>query len=70
VCRMVQSGLGIGVLPILAAKSLANAMGLVVKPLNDPWAERLMLVCIKKDRQANPSLMPLVEFLIAQKSTE
>jgi DNA-binding transcriptional LysR family regulator len=66
VCRMVQSGLGIGVLPILAAKSLANAMGLTVKPLNDEWAVRLMLVCIKKDRQPNPSLMPLVEFLVAQ----
>ena len=63
VCRMVQSGLGIGVLPYLAAKTLANSMGLIAKPLTDDWAERMMLVCIKKDRQPNPSLMHLVEFL-------
>ena len=63
VCRMVQSGLGIGVLPYLAAKTLAHSMGLIAKPLTDDWAERMMLVCIKKDRQPNPSLMHLVEFL-------
>jgi hypothetical protein len=38
-------------------------MGLIAKPLTDVWAERMMLVCIKKDRQPNPSLMHLVEFL-------
>jgi DNA-binding transcriptional LysR family regulator len=67
VCRMVQSGLGIGVLPYLAAKTMAQSMGLIAKPFSDDWAERQMLVCIKRDRQANPSLMALVEFLGSQR---
>ena len=63
VCRMVEAGLGVGLLPFQAAQLLGAAMGLVVRPLADEWAERRMLVCVKKDRPANSSLAKLLDHL-------
>ncbi len=63
VCRMVEAGLGIGLLPFQAAQLLGSSMGLVVRPLADEWAERCMLVCIRKDRPANSSLTKLLDHL-------
>ena len=65
VCRMVQSGLGVGLLPFQAATVLGKAMGLVVRPLPEAWAQRTMLVCVKKDRSANTSLAQLLSHLAA-----
>jgi DNA-binding transcriptional LysR family regulator len=71
VCRMVQSGLGVGLLPFQAANALGKAMGLVVRPLPEEWAERTMLVCVKKDRSSNKSLTQLLRHLAAvQTSTD
>ena len=63
VCRMVEAGLGIGLLPFQAAQLLGAAMGLVVRPLADEWAERRMLVCVRKDRPTNSSLTKLLNHL-------
>lgn len=65
VCRMVQSGLGVGLLPFQSANALGKAMGLVVRPLPEEWAERTMLVCVKKDRSSNTSLTQLLRHLAA-----
>lgn len=65
VCRMVQSGLGVGLLPFQAANALGKAMGLVVRPLPEPWAERRMLLCVKKVRSQNTSLTQLLNHLAA-----
>jgi DNA-binding transcriptional LysR family regulator len=65
VCRMIQSGFGIGVLPENPAEVLAGVMGLRLLPLDEPWAERQMAIC------AAPSITPdtpaarLVDFLAA-----
>jgi DNA-binding transcriptional LysR family regulator len=47
VCRAVEARLGVGILPLAAARSFANAMNLKVVPLTDPWAQRRMLLCLK-----------------------
>lgn len=65
VCRMVQSGLGIGLLPFQAAKALAQSLDLVVRALPEGWAERNMLVCTKKDRVPNVSSNLLLDHLRA-----
>jgi DNA-binding transcriptional LysR family regulator len=44
VCRAVEARLGIGVLPLAAARSFAPAMSLRVIALSDDWAERRMLL--------------------------
>ena len=63
VCRMVEAGLGLGLLPYQAAYVLGMGLGLVVRPLTDEWAERRMLLCVKKDRSGNTSLTRLLNFL-------
>ena len=63
VCRMVQAGLGIGLLPYQAASVLAKGLGLVVRPLNEDWAERRMLICVKSDRVASGSIARLLAYL-------
>ena len=40
VCRAVEARLGIGVLPLTAARCFAQTMGLAVEPLTDAWALR------------------------------
>ncbi|WP_322051995.1 LysR family transcriptional regulator [Paraburkholderia bannensis] len=37
-CRMVEAGLGIGVVPISAASAFAGSRGFVRRPLGDAWA--------------------------------
>jgi len=63
VCRVVQSGLGVGLLPYQAASVMSQSMGLTVRPLTDEWAVRQMLTCIKKDRPRSISLTRLLEVL-------
>jgi len=47
VARMIQAGLGIGILPEAAARAFAASMGLRLVKLTDPWATRKMYVCIR-----------------------
>ena len=60
---MVQAGLGIGVLPLQAAEGLAESMGLGARALAEAWAERHMLVCIRKDRPPLASLKLMLDHL-------
>lgn len=66
VCRMVQSGMGIGLLPFQAASLFSSGMGLTARVLSDDWAVRRMLVCVKKDRSVNVLLDRLVDALTVQ----
>jgi len=47
VCRAVEARLGVGVLPLAAARSFAPAMQLRVLPLSDDWARRSMLLAMR-----------------------
>jgi DNA-binding transcriptional LysR family regulator len=47
VCRAVEARLGIGVLPLAAARSFAESMKLKVLPLSDAWALRGMVLCAR-----------------------
>ena len=69
VCRMVEAGLGLGILPFESASIMGRALGLVVRPLMEPWAERTMLVCVKSERASNPSVAKLVEHLVSSSRT-
>ncbi|MEN9329923.1 MAG: transcriptional regulator, partial [Pseudomonadota bacterium] len=63
ICHMVDAGLGLGLLPEQAARVLAKGLDLTVRPFSDPWAERRMLLCVRKDRAAMPSVSKLIDFL-------
>jgi DNA-binding transcriptional LysR family regulator len=44
VCRMVQAGMGVGLIPDRAFHVLSHGMGLESVVLNDDWADRELIV--------------------------
>ncbi|MES2536782.1 MAG: LysR substrate-binding domain-containing protein [Pseudomonadota bacterium] len=47
VCRMVMAGLGIGILPRIAAQPHMRSLGLKRVKLEDEWAKRSLLLCLR-----------------------
>lgn len=64
VARMIQAGLGIGVLPEAAAKAFAGSMGLRLVSLSDPWATRRMSVCVRQYATLPAPARLLVDHLV------
>lgn len=54
-CKMIEAGLGIGILPEGAAKPFVAAKQLRVVALSDPWAKRHMYVCVR-DLESLPTI--------------
>lgn len=65
VCRAVEARLGVGVLPLAAARGFAETLGLAVEPLTDPWAHRAMHLCTRNPPAARSALGSLVDHLRA-----
>ncbi len=61
--RMVQAGLGIGVLPEAAAQAFGRSMGLRFISLTDPWAARKMYVCVRQYASLPAPARQLVDHL-------
>lgn len=53
VCRMVASGAGVAILPETAARRSSDLEALRVVTLNDDWADRKLLICVR-DHAALP----------------
>jgi DNA-binding transcriptional LysR family regulator len=68
VARMIQAGLGIGVLPEAAAHAFAGSMGLRLVGLTDPWATRRMSVCVRQYATLPPPARQLVDHLVKKGS--
>lgn len=64
VCNMVSSGLGIALLPKMAAMPLINGLRLSWRPVADPWAKRNLLIATKPSEIDN-DVLQLVEFLVS-----
>lgn len=64
VAKMIQAGLGIGVLPEGAARSFASPMGLRLVPLTDAWAQRRMWVCVRDYAALPASARQLADHLV------
>jgi molybdate transport repressor ModE-like protein len=64
VCRMVGAGVGIAVVPEIAARRFRRTMALAIVRLSDPWAKRQLLVCIRRLDALPAHARQLVEHLI------
>lgn len=69
VARMIQAGLGIGVLPEAAAKAFSKPMGLRLVALTDPWARRRMFVCVRQYASLPAPARQLVDHLVPSRAT-
>ena len=70
VCRAVEARLGVGVLPLTAARSFATAMNLRVLPLSDDWARRGMLLALRVQPARHTPLGELAAHLEACAASE
>jgi DNA-binding transcriptional LysR family regulator len=65
VCRLVECGVGLGVVPETTARRAVRAMSLAIVPLEDPWARRELTICVRGLADLTSSGRKLVEHLRA-----
>ncbi|WP_446665319.1 LysR family transcriptional regulator [Flexivirga sp. B27] len=65
VCRAVAAGIGITVLPRHAVKDWLDDGSLVATALDEPWAERTLLVCFVAEAELSPTARALCDHLVA-----
>lgn len=68
-CQMVAAGLGVAVLPELAARPLVRALGLKLVALTDPWVERELLLAARDLGALAKPARSLLDHLVAQAET-
>jgi len=62
-CLMISHGLGVGILPERAVQPLADAMGIRLVRLAEPWARRDYAICLLSMDQLEAPTRRLIDFL-------
>jgi DNA-binding transcriptional LysR family regulator len=65
-CRMIEAGVGIGVVPQSVAQRHARTLAIAIVGLNDAWAERKLKICVRSLAALPPFARVLVERLTAE----
>ncbi|MEM5338995.1 LysR family transcriptional regulator [Paraburkholderia azotifigens] len=63
VCRMVQAGMGVGVLPVNVYRIMGRPLGLVSVALEDEWAERDLIIVTRDSARLSPVARLLFDHL-------
>jgi DNA-binding transcriptional LysR family regulator len=63
VCRMVQAGMGIGVIPHAVFEALGKPLGLVGIALSDAWAKRELRIVVRDPAALSPVTRLLFDYL-------
>ena len=63
ICRMIEAGLGIGMLPAAAGRPEILAAGLRAVQLTDVWAERTLWIGAKDTKALTPEAARLFDFM-------
>lgn len=63
VCRMVERGVGVGIVPRTTADWATRTMAIAVVELSDPWALRELKICVRSLDDLPPSAQKLVDHL-------
>jgi DNA-binding transcriptional LysR family regulator len=63
VCHMVETGVGIGIVPEAAAKRCRRSMRIDVTRLGDDWATRRLAICVRRLKALPVGAQRLVEHL-------
>jgi DNA-binding transcriptional LysR family regulator len=64
-CRMVEAGLGVGVVPQSYAARLSPALGVVSIMLDEPWVDRYYKICVRSTDQLSVATRLLLDHLIS-----
>lgn len=63
VCRMVEAGVGLGIVPETTAERASRTTAIAAVRLTDPWALRELTICIRDLAELPSSARQLVEHL-------
>ena len=63
-CRMIEAGVGVGILPASAAGRHAQSMDIALVPLNDAWALRAQQICVRSLSALPGFARDLVDLLV------
>jgi DNA-binding transcriptional LysR family regulator len=63
ICQMVAAGIGVAVLPEIAARRCARAMKIAVVRIRDSWADRQLAICARSFKALPKPAQQLVEHL-------
>jgi DNA-binding transcriptional LysR family regulator len=63
VCRMVEAGVGLGIVPETTVQRAARTTAIGIVDLDDAWAARDLTLCIRSLKDLPPSARQLVEHL-------
>ncbi|MFM0044937.1 LysR family transcriptional regulator [Paraburkholderia sediminicola] len=66
ICRMIEQGLGIGILPLGAVRAEILAAGLKSVSLSDSWAHRTLYIGTKSRELLSPEARRLFEFMTTE----
>jgi DNA-binding transcriptional LysR family regulator len=66
ICRMVEAGIGLGVVPESAARRCRRSMDIHELALTDPWAERQLMICVRALDELSTHARLLVDHLRAE----
>ena len=64
-CRLIEEGVGVGVLPASAASRHARHMAIRIVPLSDAWSLRAMQICVRNFDTLPVFARDLVDLLTA-----
>ena len=62
-CLLITQGLGIGILPELAARPLSQALNIRLVKLAEPWARRDYAICVRAFENLEAPTSRLIDFL-------
>ncbi len=62
-CRMIEAGVGIGVLPEMAARRHASTARIQIVQLADEWADRELRICLRRQSELPVFARELIDFL-------
>ena len=63
ICRMIEAGLGIGILPLSSVRAELLGSRLMAVELSDDWADRTLFVGVMSQTQLTPEAAKLFEYL-------
>jgi DNA-binding transcriptional LysR family regulator len=63
ICRMIEAGLGIGILPLSSVRAELLGSRLIAVDLSDDWAHRTLFVGVASQAQLTPEAAKLFEYL-------
>ncbi len=65
-CQMVAAGVGIAIVPEIAARRCARSMPIRLVRIRDPWASRQMAICVRSLKALSRPAQQLYEHLRAE----